>query len=166
MKGAVMQGIFWLWIFTSFPAIANPPYVPKNFPNCVKMFDSVRGISCSYTLDSLKKVYKADAALTALKKQNPLLDHKIKSLNKVIKNQNLQIELVQSSVDLFLKRNRELTSQLLKTDRALQEEKARPNWGNYLLWGVVIALTAGFVSYVIADVTSNAITKERVPTHP
>lgn len=162
----MLQVLLALILFPINPVFSNPPYEPQNFPNCTKSIGVSGEIVCGYTLEKLRRVYRADVDLTKLKKEKPLLDRKIKALTKIIDKQRLQFELAQNSAELLVKRNRELTTQLLETDRALQEEKTKPNWGTYLMWGVVIALTAGFASYVIADVTSDRITKKGVPTHP
>lgn len=132
-------------------AMGEPKYEPKEIPKCeVKALkDGTKG--CVYTLEQVKKLYEVDAALVAAKKKIPLLEQKNKLQGSVIEKTQKQLDLSLANTKLYYDRNKKLTEQLLKTDKELQYEKAKPRWGSYISWGVAIAVTAAFGGYVLAD---------------
>lgn len=138
-------------IFTSLclalPAIAQPKYTPQIIPKC----KVVEAIGCVYTLEQIKKLYKADSELAALRITTVKQKQKLDIQDDIILAQKLQMELMLKNNTLFHKRMNSLTKLYIDTDKKLQWQLAKPKWGSYILWGVVVATAAAFTGYVVAD---------------
>jgi hypothetical protein len=149
-----MKALITLILLISSTAFAQPKYVPKVIPKCEvkELKDKTKG--CVYTLEQVKKLYQADSELVMLRKTDALRQQKIAMQGSIIAKTLAQLKLAQTNVKLVTNRNKELTKQLIDTDKKLQWEIAKPRWGNYIVWGVAIALAASFGGYVIADQVS------------
>ena len=138
----------------STPVIAQPKYVPKIIPKCIVVELKAGGKGCVYTLPQVKKLYDLDSELNALRVTDKLSQQKLKLQGSIITKMTKQLELSHKSLQTVQDRLKEMTRQLIETDRKYQLERVKPRWGSYLSWGIVVAVTAAFTSYVVADQVS------------
>jgi len=135
----------------SSTALAEPKYVPTVIPSCTIMNIKPGEKGCVYSLEQVKELYKADAELSAARKEIPLLQQKEALQRSVISKMDEQLKLSLLNVKLFKDRNQELTEKLISTDKELQYEKVKPRWGSYIAWGTVAIVASAFTGYIIAD---------------
>lgn len=88
------------------------------------------------------------------RKAAALKDQKIALQGSIIAKTISQLTFAQNNTKLVSVRNKELTTQLIETDKKLQWEIAKPKWGSYIVWGIAVALAASFSGYIIADQVS------------
>jgi len=132
---------------------AEPKYEPRAVPKCkVELCGDHR--ACTYDLEQVKLLYKADSELLLLRQKIPLLVDKVFLLRSSVEHMTEAAELEKNSKDTLSKRLDQLTKQLIESDRRLQLEIAKPKWGSYIAWGVAVVVTASFAGYVIADQVS------------
>lgn len=138
-------------IFTSLclasSALAQSKYVPQVAPKCTVHPE----IGCVYTLEQVKTLYKLDSEIVKLRRINLLQAQKLNIQEQIITAGKKQLDLSLKNTALFHSRMNELTQKLIETDKLYQESRAKPMWGNYIAWGVAIAVSAALTGYVIAD---------------
>lgn len=132
-------------------AKAEPKYIPKEIPRCT-ILEIEPGITrCTYSLEQVRSLYRADSELSKLKEETGLKNQKIILQEDIIEWQQGQLSLSAKNNVLFHERMNTLTALYIKTDKRLQQELARPRWGSYVAWGVAAAAITLFTGYVVAD---------------
>lgn len=137
----------------TFPAAADEPVRPANFPNCTKYQIAVGGLVCGYeNIEDWKLVLRADAELTHVREQ--LKNEEVKdALLHVQLEQAVKEAAARSGAESILKtQNEKLTNDLIALDEKYQKERVKTVWGSPIAWGLAAVSTALLAGFVIHDV--------------
>ena len=104
--------------------------------------------ACTYNLDEVKQLFRADLELATFRDAAPLRLKQIDELRLAATEQSKRADAL-TNINLRLQgRVDELTGERLACDKDLQNERAKPAWGSPLAWiltGLSAALTAGLL---------------------
>lgn len=127
-------------------------FKPQNFPDCKKHKLADGTEICGYTdLEEWKSVLKADLELTAKKETLAIRTSQVDELRGQVENFKGQIEVLERIVAEKDSRNKEITTDLLETDRKYQFERVKPKWGNPLAWTAAALATAVLGGFILKD---------------
>jgi len=130
------------------PALAEP----TNIPDCTKYTLPDGRVVCGYVnIEDWKNVLRADAELTAGKDLLRLEREKVVELRSQIDSFRGQVAAYERALSVLKQRNRELTVDLLETDRKYQNERVKPKWGNPLAWATAGLAAAALGGYILSD---------------
>ena len=137
-------------------SLANAqPYQPKVIPQCERYKLADGREVCGYdSIEKVRQVYNADAELVAKREAETLHVEKSNLLLGQVANLRLAVDAQKRATGIIRDRNRELTAQLIETDRKYQNERAKPRWGNPIAWTIAAtcaAALAGGIAWAVLD---------------
>ena len=137
-------------------ARADGLHDPKNFPACKVVTLPGGVLACAFVnLEDWKAVLLADAELThqrALAKKSTEL---VENLSLQVASLEGQVSSLEGVRELLADRNKELTDELLATDKHLQQELAKPPWGSTIAWTVAAVSASLLVGFVGHELLTN-----------
>lgn len=128
-------------------------YIPKIIPQCLRYETTAGKEVCGYdSIDKVQQAYLADAELVAFRAKAPLIEAKARLLESQVADLRLAVDAQERATNIVKQRNRELTDQLIETDRQYQLERVKPRWGNPLAWTIAAAATAALGATLLVSV--------------
>jgi len=129
------------------------PVVPENFPSCTVITLSAGIQACAFIdLEDWKLVLKADRELTFQRMMAKKMDERADNLSLQVATLEGQVAALENVQVLLADRNEELTRELIESDRLLQEERSKPQWGSTAAWTAFGVSTSVLLGFVLAGV--------------
>jgi len=127
-------------------------FTPTNFPDCIKHILPSGIRICGFTdPKEWGLVLIADKELSAIRELLRLEREKTSELSAQVENYKGQIEAYVAIAQEKDRRNKELTTDLLDTDRRYQKERVKPKWGNPFAWTAAAVATAVLGGFVLSS---------------
>lgn len=130
-------GVICVGLSSLAPAIAEP------LPEC-QVYTTAAGVEvCGFaSIEDVKAIRLAAAELQYLREQSRLLALKVAELETQTISLRVALDAQRTATEIVRRRNVELTTLAIETDRRLQLERVKPRWGTPLAWGTAAVLGA------------------------
>ena len=134
------------------PPTQEPPLRTTIIPQCkVYTLDDGREVCGWMTIDEIRAAYHADNELVLCRDKTAAQAGKLHALEVEAFSLRKAVQIEEEAKALVLKRNKELTDDLIEMNRKYEDERAKPRWGSPVAWATAAVLGAALLGYAGAD---------------
>lgn len=118
-------------------------------PQCKIYEIKTGGEVCGFDdVEDVRAIARGDAELTHLRAKSSKLEQKSTQLADQVKSLETAVKAQKTATEVIRDRNRELTREVLESDRKHQLCRVKPRWGGTLAWSTAAVLGAVLVGFV------------------